>query len=175
MKFFREILFCISISLIYSFQNDMEGNSLAVPKLHNILENSDSSEYYDLYSFTNDTIVKTVYIKYVTSKKIMFLLNSKNKIAGNNCEYSGIAYMTNNNGTAQGSDELNDDELYGVYEYFTKGHPFFTIDVEFKRGKRLSIFTKDDSLINKHGCSLSIPNTLRRIKLSTKLQNNPKW
>jgi len=70
---------------------------------------------------------------------------------------------------------LNDDELYGVYEYFTKGHPFFTIDVEFKRGKRMTIFIKDDKALCESDCPLSSQGTLRRISLSKEVQYNPTW
>jgi hypothetical protein len=52
--------------------------------------------------------------------------------------------MADGERTSQEIDELNDDELYGVYEYFTKGRPVLTINVEFKRGRRMSAFTKDD-------------------------------
>lgn len=105
---------------------------------------NDSLSNYDAYQFTNDTLVQDVYISYIAPKQIKFLVRTKNRISLHKCEYSSTAMMANGEGTAQGSDELNDDELYGVYEYFTKGHPFFTIDVEFKRGKRMTVFTKDD-------------------------------
>lgn len=136
---------------------------------------SDSLSNYDIYHFTNDTLVQEVYINYQTPKQIIFLVKTQNKISLHRCEYSGTAMMANGEGTAQGSDELNDDELYGVYEYFTKGHPFFTIDVEFKRGKRVTILTKDDKDLCKPDCPLSSQGTLRRISLSKKIQHNPTW
>ena len=136
---------------------------------------NDSLSNYDAYQFTNDTLVQDVYINYVAPKQIKFLVKTKNKASSHECQYSGIAMMANGEGTAQGSDELKDDELYGVYEYFTKGHPFFTIDVEFKRGKRMTIFTKEDKTLCASDCPLSSQGTLRRISLSKEVQHNPTW
>lgn len=136
---------------------------------------NDSLSNYDVYQFTNDTLVQEAYINYVTPKQLKFVVRTKNKMNAHKCEYSGIAMMADGEGTAQGSDELNNDELYGVYEYFTKGHPFFTIDVEFKRGKRIIIFTKDDKALCKADCPLTSHGTLRRISLSKEIQHNPTW
>jgi hypothetical protein len=83
--------------------------------------------------------------------------------------------MAQGEGTAQGSDELNNEELYGVYEYFTKGHPYFTLDIEFKRGERMTVFTKDDKGLCNVYVPLSSQGTLRRISLSKKVQHNPTW
>jgi len=136
---------------------------------------NDSLNNYDVYKFTNDTLAQEVYVSYITAKQIKFLVRVKNKISLNTCEYSGKAMMANDEGTAQGNDESNDDELYGVFEYFTQGHPFFTIDIEFKRGKRMTIFTKDDKIFCKPDCPLSSQGTLRRVSLSKVAQLNPTW
>jgi hypothetical protein len=136
---------------------------------------SDSLSSYDAYQLTNDTLVQDVYINYVTPKRVKFTVKTKNRITSRECQYSGTAMMADAEGTAQGSDELNEEELYGVYEYFTKGHPFFTIDVEFKRGKRLTIFTKEDKTLCTPDCPLSSQGTLRRISLSKEVQRNPTW
>lgn len=138
-------------------------------------KNEDSLKLYDYYQFTDDTLIQKVFVNYITPRVIKFIVRTQNKKSTNECEYSGIAMMAGNEGTAQGSDELNNDELYGVYEYFTKGQPFFTIEIEFKRGKRLTIFTKSDKSLCKVDCPLSAQGTLRRISLSGEVQHNPKW
>jgi hypothetical protein len=107
---------------------------------------NDSMSHYDAYQFTNDTLVQEAYINYVNPKQVKFLIRTKNIRNSHKCEYTGTAMVANGEGTAQGSDELNNDELYGVYEYFTKGPPFFTIDIEFKRGKRMTVATEDDKI-----------------------------
>jgi len=139
------------------------------------LEKSDSLRSFDVYQFTNDTLVQEVYISYVGTKQIRFLIRIINKISAHNCEYAGFAIMTNGEGTAQGRDELNNDELYGVYEYFSKGHPFFTINVEFMRGKRMTVLTKDQNDLCAPDCPLTSQGTLRRSKLSNEVQQNPIW
>jgi hypothetical protein len=135
----------------------------------------DSLRSYDTYQFSNDTLVQDVYISYIAPNEIKFLVKTTNKTSLHKCEYSGVAIMANGEGTAQGSDELKDDELYGVYEYFTKQHPFFTIDIEFKRGNRMTIFTKDDKAMCAADCPLSSQGTIRRIILSKGIQHNPTW
>jgi hypothetical protein len=135
----------------------------------------DTLSTYDLYQFSNDKLVQEAYIKYLTPREIKFIVRAKNKISANTCEYTGTAMMANGEGTAQGSDELRDDELYGVYEYFTKGHPFFTLDIEFKRGKRMTISTKDDKRLCPTDCSFSSKGTLHLKHLSKEIQHNPAW
>jgi len=135
----------------------------------------DSLENYDFYQFENDTLLQSAYIRYMSPRKIKFLVRTKNKRSLNTCEYSDIAKMANGEGTAQGNDELNDDELYGVYEYFTDKKMFFTIDIEFKRGKRMTVFTKTDTALCKPDCPLSSKGTLRRKSLSRQKQSNPSW
>ncbi len=132
----------------------------------------DSLSNYDHYQFMNDTFIQDAYIKYVAPRQIKFLVKTKNKLSAHECEYSGMAMMSNGEGIAQGSDELHDDELYGMFEYFTKDHLLFTIDVEFKRGKRITVFTKDDKTLCADDCPLSSQGTLRRISLSKEVQLN---
>jgi len=136
---------------------------------------TDSLGNYDFYQFENDTLLQSAYIRYVSPRKIQFLVRTKNKKSLNTCEYSDSARMASGEGTAQGSDELNDDELYGVYEYFTDKKAFFTIDVEFKRGMRMTIFAKADKALCKIDCPLSSKGTLRRKSLSKQKQRNPTW
>lgn len=136
---------------------------------------SDSLSNYDAYEFNNDTLVQDVFVNYLKPRQIKFLIRTKNKLNKSECEYSGMAMMAQGEGTAQGSDELNKEELYGVYEYFTKGHPYFTLDIEFKRGERMTVFTKDDKGLCNVYVPLSSQGTLRRISLSKKLQHNPTW
>jgi hypothetical protein len=136
---------------------------------------SDSLSNYDAYEFNNDTLVQDVFVNYLKPRQIKFLIRTKNKLNKSECEYSGMAMMAQGEGTAQGSDELNNEELYGVYEYFTKGHPYFTLDIEFKRGERMTVFTKDDKGLCNVYVPLSSQGTLRRISLSKKVQHNPTW
>ncbi|HTS46124.1 MAG TPA: hypothetical protein VMH01_17125 [Puia sp.] len=165
-----------------SSTDSSESNNLNEKKLdttkddpQNDTVRNDSLNNYDVYQFVDDTLSQEVYINYVTPKQIKFLARTKNKITSHKCEYFGTALMANGEGTGQGSDELNNDELYGVYEYFTNKHPFFTIDVEFKRGKRLTIFSKDLKDLCARDCPLSSKGTLRRISLSKEVQHNPTW
>lgn len=51
------------------------------------LEKSDSLRSFDVYQFTNDTLVQEVYISYVGTKQIRFLIRIINKISAHNCEY----------------------------------------------------------------------------------------
>ena len=195
MKYKFGILCCLIVFLItrcsdnksqnlnYPNHSDsLQGNHLGKKKQDGVNKSAknnkmknDSLSNFDFYQFTNDTLVQQVYINYLTPKQIKFLVRTKNKISSHNCEYSGTANMANGEGSAQGSDELNDDELYGVYEYFTKGHPLITIDIEFKRGKRMTIFTKEDKTLCAPDCPLSAQGTLRQVSLSKEVQHNLTW
>jgi hypothetical protein len=130
---------------------------------------------YDYYEFENDTLLQSGYIHYLAPRKIKFFVRTRNKISTNMCEFSDIARMADGEGTAQGNDGLNNDELYGEYEYFTNKYPFFTIGVEFKRGKRMTIYLNADTPLCKVDCPLSSKGTLRRKMLSTEVQHNPTW
>ena len=151
------------------------GNLCDIPGSKKDKIEKDSLNLYDVYQFVDDTLNQRVYIYYITPRQIKFLARTNNKITHHKCEYYGTAFMSNGEGTGQGSDELNNDELYGVYEYFTDKHPFITIDVEFKRGKRLTIFTKDIKDLCTSDCPMSSKGILRRISLSKEVQHNPKW
>ena len=135
----------------------------------------DSLKDYDFYRFENDTLIQSAYVRYMSPRKIRFLVKTKNKKSSNTCEYSDSAKMASGEGTGEGSDELNNDELYGVYEYFTNRKAFLTIDIEFRRGKRMTVFTKADTGFCKLDCPLSSKGTLRRKSLSKQKQRNPTW
>ena len=156
-----------------NLEEKKQGTDLTAIKTDNV--KNDSLSNYDVYQFTNDTLIQELYVNYLSARKIKFVIKTRNKIRLRDCEYSGTAIMANGEGTAQGSDDLKDDELYGVYEYFTKEHPFFTIDIEFKRGKRGTIFTKDYKGLSKVDCPLASRGTLHRISLSKVTQHNPTW
>jgi hypothetical protein len=147
----------------------------AFNKTNLLNRDSMSLKDYDFYQFENDIVLQSFYIHYLKPREILFIIRTKNKKSLNECEYSDTARMASGEGTAQGSDELNGDELYGVYEYFTKKKNFFTIDVEFNRGKRMTAFTKSDTVLCKLDCPLSSKGTLRRKVLSHEKQNNPVW
>ena len=151
-----------------NLESKKQGTVIIPAKTSN--KNEDSLKYYDFYKFIDDTLIQNVFVNYITPRVIKFIVRTQNKKSTNECEYSGIAMMAGSEGTAQGSDELNNGELYGVYEYFTKGHPFFTIEIEFERGKRLTIFTKGDKSLCNIDCPLSAQGTLRRISLSGEVQ-----
>jgi hypothetical protein len=130
---------------------------------------------FDLYHFENDSLLQSAYVLYSSPREIRFIIKVKNKKSLDTCEYSGTAKMVSGEATAQGNDEMNNDELYGVYEYFTERNPIFTIGVEFKRGKRMTIFTKAKIASCKMDCPLSSVGTLRRKWVSHNIQHNPKW
>lgn len=146
-------------------------NSKLKYKETNNLE-KDSLSNYDHYQFVNDTFIQDAYIKYFAPRQIKIFVKTKNKLSAHECEYAGMAMMSNLEGTAQGRDELHDNELYDVFEFFTTVYPFFTFDIEFDRGKRMTVLTKYDKTLCAVDCPLTSQGTLRRISLSKEVQFN---
>jgi len=79
----------------YLKENERDTVTTTIKMENDLLSN------YDVYRFTNDTLLQEAYINYITPKQIKFLVRTKNKMSSHKCEYSGIAMMANGEGTAQ--------------------------------------------------------------------------
>lgn len=143
-----------------------------------VFRDSASLKPFDVYRLENDSIVQTVYIHYLSPKKIVFLISTSNKKTGKSCELSDTALITATDAAPDPSaysDEADNDLSYPAYEFvYDRDDSLHTIiGVEPSRGKRLKVQTALSELCGP-SCPLESVGTLRRTKLSDVDQEGPK-
>lgn len=137
-----------------------------------VLDSSQLKEF-DVYKFENDSIIQYAFIHYLTPRRIVFELQTTNKKNQETCNLSDTATRGEIDNAAGYTDELNNDEMYGAFEFsFDRGEVHTYIGIEPSRGKRLSVQTGLDSLCDP-SCPLHSVGTLRLLKLSQVKQAAP--
>ena len=103
---------------------------------------------FDEYSYVNDTISQSAFIRYLSPSRIVFNILTTNKRTGEWCELMDTAInedLTGNDATAE--DETTNGETYGVKEFTYDRDSIHTwIGIEPQHGKRLTFYSGLDTI-----------------------------